>query len=181
MGWISRIILRLWGWKAEGYEKLHHLPKYVLAIGPHTSNWDFPLGVLVRSAYGLHKVRFLGKESLFRFPYGWIFRALGGYPVVRGKHVRQVDSYVEAFQSHDEFAIVIAPEGTRKKVARLKTGYYFIAKKAGVPIVPSIMNYERKVVEFYDPVYPTDDEQADLDRFEAFFRDRPGKYRELCF
>lgn len=174
-------VLKIWGWKATGFESLHQLPKYVIAIGPHTSNWDFLVGILVRSAYGINKVRFLGKDSLFRPPFGFLFRALGGFPVNRQQHHNQVDAYIQAFNEHHEFAIVIAPEGTRKKVYKLKTGFYFIAKGAGVPIIPTIMNYQTKSVDFGTPFYPTDNEQSDLDFLTNFFKNRPGKYPELSF
>ncbi|MEI2696449.1 MAG: 1-acyl-sn-glycerol-3-phosphate acyltransferase [Saprospiraceae bacterium] len=178
---LAACLLKIWGWKSTGFETLQQLPKFVIAIGPHTSNWDFLVGILVRTAYGIHKVRFLGKDSLFRPPFGFIFRALGGYPVNRRKHHNQVDAYIQAFLEHTEFAIVIAPEGTRKKVDKLKTGYYFIARGAGVPIIPTIMNYQTKSVDFGTPFYPSDNEQKDLDFLTNFFKNRPGKYPELSF
>ncbi|MBK6544991.1 MAG: 1-acyl-sn-glycerol-3-phosphate acyltransferase [Saprospiraceae bacterium] len=181
MGWFARMILKLIGWKATGHEKLYNLPKYIIAIGPHTSNWDFPLGILIRAAYGLYKVRFLGKESLFKPPFGFIFRALGGYPVVRSKHINQVDSYIQVFNENPEFAIVVAPEGTRKKVDRLKTGFYYIAKGANIPIIPTIMNYETKSVDFSNAFYAGNSDQEDIRSLEDFFRNRPGKYPELSF
>jgi 1-acyl-sn-glycerol-3-phosphate acyltransferase len=181
MTFISKFILKLFGWKATGYEKLYSIPKFVIAIGPHTSNWDFLVGILIRSAYKLQKIKYLGKESLFKFPHGFIFRALGGYPVTRSGNRNQVDSYIHAFNANKEFAIVIAPEGTRKKVNRLKTGYYFIAKGAHVPIIPTIMNYKTRTVEFGDPFLPGPDELKDLAQLDLLFRTNVGKHPELCF
>ena len=181
MGLISRLILKCFGWRATGYEKLYALHKFIIAIGPHTSNWDFILGVLIKSAYKLQKIKYLGKESLFNPPFGFIFKSLGGYPVIRSRHQNQVDSYIQAFNNHDEFAIVIAPEGTRKKVERLKTGYYFIAKGARIPIIPTIMNYRTKTVEFGEPFITSQDEKTDLLRLDNIFRTDVGKYPELCY
>ncbi len=174
-------MLKCFGWKAQGTEKLHSIPKYIIAIGPHTSNWDFMVGILVRKAYGLEKVKFLGKASLFKFPYGFIFRGLGGHPVIRSGNQQQVDSYIQTFNAQIEFAIVIAPEGTRKKVDRLKTGYYFIAKGANVPIIPTIMNYRTKSVDFSEAFYPGQDVDKDLALLDQFFRKPVGKYPEKCF
>ena len=181
MTYMSKFILKLFGWKATGYEKLWHIPKFVIAIAPHTSNWDFLVGILVRSAYKLQKIKYLGKESLFKFPHGVIFRALGGYPVTRSGHKNQVDSYIDAFKANQEFAIVIAPEGTRKKVNRLKTGYYFIARGAYVPVIPTIMNYKTRTVEFGDPFIPGQDEAKDLAYLDKLFQTNVGKYPELSF
>lgn len=181
MRFLCLIILKCFGWKATGYEKLYHLPKFIIAIGPHTSNWDFIIGILIRSAYKLQKIKYLGKESLFKPPFGFIFRAMGGYPVVRTGQQHQVDSYIQAFHANEEFAIVIAPEGTRKKVFRLRTGYYFIAKGAGVPIIPTIMNYRTKSVDFGEAFVPGPNEKQDLLELDSIFRTNVGKYPELCF
>ena len=164
-----------------GAEALQSLPKFVVAIGPHTSNWDFPLGLLVRSASGLTKIRYIGKSSLFRPPFGWLFKAMGGYPVERSESRHQVDAYIDLFHTHKEFAVVIAPEGTRKKVDKLKTGYYYIAKGAGIPIVPAIMDYPSRTVTFCDAFMPGDDEHADQLRVATIIASGKGKYPELGY
>lgn len=178
---ICKLILACIGWRATGFDKLYAMPKFIVAIGPHTSNWDFPLGILIKSAYKLQKVKYLGKDSLFKPPFGFIFSAMGGYPVIRSGHQNQVDSYIHAFNSHNEFAIVIAPEGTRKKVDRLRTGYYFIAKGANVPIIPTIMNYRTKSVDFGEVFIPGNDEKEDLLKLDRIFSTNVGKYPELCY
>ncbi len=178
---LCQLILWLFRWKIKGAEALRLLPKFVVAIGPHTSNWDFPLGLLVRSASGLTKIRYIGKSSLFRPPLGWIFRALGGYPVERSESKNQVDMYVDLFRKHNEFAIVIAPEGTRKKVAKLKTGYYYIAKGAGIPIVPAIIDYPSRTVSFCDPFMPGEDELADQRKVAQYIASGQGKYPDLGY
>lgn len=178
---LSKIILYLSGWTIRGTEDLIHLKKFVVAIGPHTSNWDFPLGILVRSASGLNKIRFIGKDSLFTFPLGLIFKALGGYPVIRSERKNQVESYSELFARHDEFAIVIAPEGTRKKVDQLKTGFYHIARLAKVPIVPASIDYNHKEVRFYEPFNPGPDAEHEIMKVARIIGSARAKYPEKAF
>jgi 1-acyl-sn-glycerol-3-phosphate acyltransferase len=173
-----KLILRCSGWKVTGYEKLHQLPKYVIAIAPHTSNWDFIVGIIVKFSLGLRKVKYLGKESLFKFPHGFLFYILGGFPVPQSTSQNQVQSYIQFFNRHKEFAIVLSPEGSRKKVDRLKTGYYYIAKGAGVPVIPSIMNYKTRTVSFLEPFYPGQDIPGDLQHLNNLFHSDVGKYPE---
>ena len=145
LGKISLFILRVFGWKITG-----HRPEMnkILYIGaPHTSWWDFVLGLLVRSAWKLN-INFVGKHNLFKPPFGFIFRALGGYPVDRSKRGKLTDQIAQIFKNTDKFAIMIAPEGTRKKVASLKSGFYYIAKAAEVPIVMITINGKDKLVNF---------------------------------
>ncbi|MBK6824551.1 MAG: 1-acyl-sn-glycerol-3-phosphate acyltransferase [Saprospiraceae bacterium] len=181
MAWICRLLLHLLGWKTIGFEKLPSLKKYIIIVAPHTSNWDFPLGLMVRKACGLDKVKYLGKSSLFRFPPGIIFRALGGYPVERNKSTNLVQSYVDVFNAHEEFAIVMAPEGTRKKVEHFKTGFYFIAKGAGVPIIPCQFDFGAHEVKFLQPFNPTEDPQKDMAYLESLFKGIKGKNTEYNF
>lgn len=163
---LSRAALAAAGWRFEG--TFPDLPKFVVAVAPHTSNWDFVVGVLGRRALGL-EAHFLGKHTLFRPPLGWLMRWLGGTPVRRdvpGGVVRQV---VEKFQTHDAFVLGLAPEGTRKRVATWRTGFYYIALDAGVPIVPVTFDYGRKRITAAPPVVPTGDIEADLGPMRAFF------------
>lgn len=169
----SRFILKLWGWKIEGHFP-PDIPKFVLAIAPHTSNWDFPLGILVRSAVKAD-VKFIAKHSLFKFPYGFIFRWLNGYPVDRSKSQHFVDNVVKLFNEHEKFAIVISPEGTRKKVGSFKTGFYYIAKKAGVPVILAKFDWGNKVVAFTDPFDTTDDFDKDMAFILQYFKGVKGK------
>ena len=105
-----------------------------MIVVPHTSNWDFPVGVLARSALSL-KISFIGKHTLFRPPHGWIFKALGGVAVDRRKNNKMVDQIAAIYRQREQFAVCLAPEGTRSKVSQLKSGFYYIALAAGVPIV----------------------------------------------
>jgi 1-acyl-sn-glycerol-3-phosphate acyltransferase len=173
MSRISAFILRLLGWKIQGQYD-NNLPRVVLIVIPHTSNWDFPLGLLVRSAIK-GDIIFVAKSSLFRFPFGWLFRVLGGYPVERSKSTNYVQMMVDVFNKEPKFHIVISPEGTRSKVDKLKTGFYYIAKGAGAAIVMCRFDWGNRVVEFRAPFYPTADMNADFKLIDDYFRGIKGK------
>lgn len=175
---ISAWLLRLLGWRVEGFNP-RQLDKYIIIVIPHTSNWDFPLGLLVRNAWELNEVKFLAKDSLFKPPLGWLFRWLGGYPVDRSKRHNYVDAVADIFDRHERFAITIAPEGTRSKVDRLRTGFYYIALKAKVPIIMAKFDFGNKVVTFSEPFWPTGDKEADFARIREFYKDAKGKNPEL--
>lgn len=177
---LSQIILKLWGWKIEGADEIRDIPKKIIAVIPHTSNWDFLLGLLVRHAAEV-KTYYLGKDSLFRFPYGVLFRWLGGYPVDRSQHKNQVDAIVSLFEQHERFAVTIAPEGTRKKVDRLKTGFYFIAIKAGIPIILTRFDAGKKLVSFSPPFWPTGNIEDDMKVVEDHFLGVQGINPELGY
>ena len=166
--WIFSLAFRMAGWKIKGRIP-HHLDKFVLIVGPHTSSKDFYLGIAIKSICHLEYVKFLGKAELFWFPLGIIIRALGGYPVDRSKNMNLVDYVVDIFNSKDRFAIAIAPEGTRKKVEKLKSGFYHIAKKAGIPIVMIGFDFKEKFVEFCEPFYPTDNYEEDMEFILHYF------------
>jgi 1-acyl-sn-glycerol-3-phosphate acyltransferase len=173
---LSKVILRLFGWKITG-EVSSDLQKYILAVVPHTSNWDFPLGLLVRSAMGL-KVKFLGKSSLFRFPFGVFFRLLGGYPVDRSKRQNYVEAVADIFNEKKEFAVCIAPEGTRGAVEKLKSGFYYMAREAGVPIIMVRFDYGKKEVDFSAPITADQTYEEILEVMRAYFGRAKGKIPE---
>jgi 1-acyl-sn-glycerol-3-phosphate acyltransferase len=179
MSALSKFILKIVGWKITGRVP-HNLKKNMLIVIPHTSNWDFPLGLLARSAAKI-KVKFVAKHTLFKPGIGWFFKALGGIPVDRSKRGNTVQAMADLYDNRDELSIVIAPEGTRKKVDKLKRGFYFIAKTAKVPIIPIKFDFRVKEVHFGDPFYPTDDERADLDFFEHYFDGVEGKVSENSY
>lgn len=179
MSRISTWILKCLGWKIVGNIPAD-LKKFICAVVPHTSNWDFPLGILVRSALN-RNVKFIGKHTLFKFPYGFIFYWLGGYPVNRKKSANMVDAVVKIFNEKENFGICLAPEGTRKKVDKLKTGFYHMAKKAGVPIILVQFDYEHKVFVFREPFYPTNDESADFELINNYFKGVKGFNPSLSF
>lgn len=163
------------GWKITGTPPLH-IPKCVMIAVPHTSNWDFPLGLLVRSATRL-KANFVGKKSLFMWPFGYIFRALGGIPVDRTKNTNFVDAVIDIYRHRSHFQMTIAPEGTRKKTDKLKTGFYYIALGAKVPIVKVKFDYTNKLVDFASPYYPTGDKEQDFKHIDDYFRGVSGKIK----
>jgi 1-acyl-sn-glycerol-3-phosphate acyltransferase len=175
----SSFILRLWGWKIRGNYP-NHLPKVMVIVIPHTSNWDFPLGILVRSAVKAD-IKFLAKDSLFRFPFGGLFRSLGGYPVNRSKSTNYVETMVNIFKQEPKFHAVIAPEGTRSKVEKLRTGFYYIALGAGAPIVMCRFDWSKREVEFREPFYPTGSMEADFKVIDDWFRGVKGKHPALGY
>lgn len=166
------------GWKTRG-QFPHELKKYIVAVAPHTSNWDFPLGVAGRSILRLSKAKYLGKSQLFKPPFGWFFRMLGGYPVDRSKSHDMVEQVARIFNAHDEFIIALAPEGTRKKVDKLKTGFYYIAKAAGVAIVPVGFDYKKREIIVAEPMHVTDNFEQDMEKLLGFYRSVTGKNPEL--
>jgi len=169
---LSKWILKLWGWKIEG-EYPHHLPKFVIIVMPHTSNWDFPVGVFVRSALKAD-IKYVGKASLFRPPLGWLFRRLGGYPIDRSKSHNYVEAVVDIFNREEQFVVTITPEGKRRKAERLRTGFYYIALGANVPIVPVKFDWGKKIVGLGEPFYPTGDYDRDIEKILEFYKDAEG-------
>ena len=172
------LFLRLLGWSVQGTFP-YHLKKCVVIVGPHTSSWDFIIGLALRSQLRLTKARFLGKAELFKGPFGFIFRKLGGLPVERSEHHDLVQQVVDLFNAHDHFILVLSPEGTRKKVERLRTGFYHIAKKAGVPIVITAFDFEEKQAFFSEPFFAGADEAADFQHIYQFYAPVKGKIPQL--
>ncbi len=172
------LIFKIFGWKIEGSFP-SDLKKYVVAVAPHTSNWDFLVGVAARSILRMQKARFLGKSQLFKPPFGWVFRALGGYPVERTKSQDTVEQVVNNINQHDRFILAIAPEGTRKKVDKFRTGFYYIAKKAGIPIIPVGFDFPKKTIFIGKPLYTTDKQEKDFDELLKFYKDITGRNPEL--
>ncbi|WP_425422368.1 lysophospholipid acyltransferase family protein [Phaeodactylibacter xiamenensis] len=174
--YISTMLLSWLGWRiVTAYEALP--PKYVLIAVPHTSNWDFPVGLLARSALGLD-IRYVGKASLFRPPLGWLFRWLGGYPVDRSRSTGYVDAVVDVFNEKEAFAMCIAPEGTRSRVDKLKSGFYYIALGAQVPIIMAGFDWQKKCITISAPFHPTGNKELDFSHIDAFFVGTTGKNPE---
>lgn len=171
-------LFKLFGWKINGSFP-PELKKYIIAVAPHTSNWDFPVGVAARSILRIQTAKFLGKSQLFKPPFGWLFRALGGYPVERSTSHDLVDQVVQIFNNHEEFVLALAPEGTRKKVEKFKTGFYYISKKANVPIIPVGFDFGKKEVVLGQPLYPSDNIEADFEVLYSFYRNIKGRNPEL--
>ena len=168
------ILYTVLGWKLEG-DFAKDIKKYVVIAAPHTSWVDFPISILSRMVSGV-MINFIGKNSLFKGPFGFFFRALGGTPVDRSKSNNLVEAIIQVFNSKDEFILALSPEGTRKKVDTWKTGFYYIAKGANVPIVMATLDFEKKQVKISEPYYTTDDKEKDFEFFYAFYKDVKGKY-----
>ena len=156
------------------------LPKYIVAVVPHTSWIDLILGVIVRNISG-ESINFVGKKELFGPLTGWFFRALGGAPIDRSGNKGSVDSMIAVFNAHTKFRIALAPEGTRKKVTQLRTGFYHIAKRLQIPIVPISFDYENKKVVIH-PIFNTSkNEKKDMDTLESIFKGVVGYSKKNSF
>jgi len=169
----------LWGWKKEG-EIPNHIPKKLYVVIPHTSNWDFPIGICLKFGHKM-KVGFIGKSSLFKFPFGWFFKSLGGIPVNRKKTRGFKESVIEVINSREEFCTAIAAEGKRGKVDKLKTGFYHIAKGANIPIVYVKFDWKNRIVEFGEPRMVADTVKEELDYAANHFKDTVGYFPEKSF
>lgn len=177
MQWLARFIyFKILGWKVVGNTNISKdsIKKAVIIAAPHTSWLDFPLGILLRSVLGL-KTNFVGKKELFVFPLGWIFRALGGAPLDRYNKENKVQAIAKLFEDKDEFRMAMSPEGTRKRVEEWRTGFYYIAKAAKVPIIMFTLDFNKKENKISEPFYPTDDKEADFKFMRNFFKDAVGK------
>lgn len=175
---IGKLYFKISGWKIIGSFD-NAPPKFIVIVMPHTANFDFILGVLARAQLNIRNSKYLGKSQLFRPPFGFIFRWLGGYPVDRSRDNNLVDAVVRIFNEKSEFAIALAPEGTRSKVDRLKTGFYQIAKKANIPIIPVAFDYSTRTIIIGDEFWPTDNIKEDFRYLINYFAQYKGKYPEL--
>jgi 1-acyl-sn-glycerol-3-phosphate acyltransferase len=170
-------LLRLLGWRLE--VELPSVSKYVLVVAPHTSNWDFVIGILAAWTLGLPQPRWVGKDSLFKPPLGWIMHAIGGIPVDRSKSQNFVEQVAARFAEEDVFLLGIAPEGTRRHTQYWRSGFYYIAHQAGVPIVLIYLDFARKVVGTGPMIEPTGDIEADFEVIRAFYSTVQGKHPQL--
>jgi 1-acyl-sn-glycerol-3-phosphate acyltransferase len=173
--WIGRSMMTLTGWHIEG--AMPDEPKFVIIVAPHTSNWDFPVGLWVLFALGF-RGSFLAKHSLFKPPLGTVMKFLGGMPVEREVHKMRVRGISDAFTKSEKMILVITPEGTRKYVPEWKSGFYYIADAAKVPIVPVAFDYGAKVVRIGAPFMTTGNRAADIAELKKFFRGVKAKIPE---
>lgn len=174
--WIGRVLLGLFGWKAIG--EVPPSGKFVLVGAPHTSNWDFPLAIAASFVYRT-KIHWLGKDTLFRWPFGWVMRKLGGIPVDRSHPHGLVRELKRRYDEADNLIIVITAKGTRKKMPYWKSGFYWLAHSANVPILCSYHNYEKKEVHVGLTIRPSGDVKKDMDILRRYFSDMRGKHPEL--
>lgn len=168
-------ILRMLGWTIQA--DLPDIKKYVAIAAPHTSNWDFPLGIITAKAIRL-KVHWMGKHTLFRWPFGWFFRAIGGTPVNREQGQNYIKQMAELFDRSEQLVLALAPEGTRSKMDHWKTGFHYIARAAEVPIVMAYLDFGHKQVGIGELFYPGEDIEADFDQIRQFYANRIGRNPE---
>jgi 1-acyl-sn-glycerol-3-phosphate acyltransferase len=173
--WLAKTLLTLFGWRVEG--RMPDAPKCVLIVAPHTSNWDFPVMLALAVALRI-KATWMGKHTLFRPPYGWIMRRLGGLPIDRTARNNVVEQAVEWFRTRDRLVLAILPEGTRKRTPYWKSGFYHIAKGANVPIVLGYADFERKVGGIGGVIMPSGDAEADMAMIRDFYIGMVGKRPE---
>ncbi len=169
---LADFCFRLFGWQVAG--ELPNVPKMVIIGAPHTSNWDFPLAMTLIFHLGVH-LNWMAKKEFFAAPVAGLWRWLGGVPIDRKAANGVVGQTVEAIQERAKIVLAIAPEGTRSKVARWRTGFYHIAHKANIPIVPVLVDYGRKTLTITDPFIPTGDVDADLPLIQARYQGVTGK------
>ncbi len=169
------IYFKIMGWQMVG-EFPSHVDKCVVIVVPHTSWVDFFVGLLIRKVWN-EEINYIGKKSLFKPPFGFFFKWTGGAPIDRSQANDTVSATALVFKERKRFRLTIAPEGTRKKVTKWKTGFYYIAKAAEVPIVMVAFDFGKKQVKVSEPSYPTNDMQADFKEYEAFYKGVVGKVK----
>ena len=178
----ARLLLSLAGWKVD--PKLPpETERCVMTAAPHTSNWDFFYARLAFLAMGI-PVRYTIKHSLMRFPYNLVFGPLGGIAIDRrprletGERPSYVEQMVDIMNRFDRIAVLVTPEGTRSLRTQWKTGFYYVAKKAGVPICLGYLDYAKKEAGVGPVIYPGDDMERDMRRIMDFYAPITGKHPE---
>ncbi len=164
------------GWKIEGSYP-NDLKKFIIIGAPHTSNYDFVVALLMKLITGV-QANYIAKHTLFKPPFGFIFKALGGIPLDRSKSKNTVDAMIALFNSRDELIIALSPEGTRKHTKKWKTGFYHIAKGANVPIVLNAFDFGKKIYRISKPYQLSGDIKKDFGFFQNYYKDIQGKIPE---
>ena len=172
---IARILLKIVGWTSAG--KPEGLKKYIFIASPHTSNWYGFYMLLIGAATDMN-IHFIAKVSLFKPPFGWILKKIGGIPVDRSKSQNFTKQIADIFAARDELVIGIAPEGTRSKKDHWRTGFYYMALEAKVPIVLGFLDYKNKRGGFGPVLHPTGDIDSDFEKIKDFYKDIVGKRPE---
>lgn len=180
MRWLAKLIyFKLLGWTVTGNLDFSKdtVKKVVIIALPHTSWHDFYIGLLLRKVTGI-RTNFVAKRELFRWPFGYYFRYIGGSALDRTPGQNKVEAIAKLFHNKDEFRLTLAPEGTRKKVTEWRTGFYYIAKAANVPIIMFTLDFKNKENRISEPFYPTDDRITDFKFMKAFYQGVEGRKRE---
>lgn len=174
LSWLSRQILKRLGWTLTG-EMPANTPQSVVIAAPHTSNWDFPYTLMVAFAMKLN-IQWMGKQQLFRFPFRRLMIWLGGIPVDRSQATHLVEASVRSLeQAQHDLHLVVPPEGTRSQTRHWKTGFYYIALGAKVPIVMGYLDFGQKKSGLGPAFLPTGDLEADMVQIKAFYAPFRGK------
>lgn len=174
--WLGRLFLAMLGFRVEGKHPEHK--KYVIVAAPHTSNWDFPVMLGVAWVIGLNLSTFV-KHTMFWWPMGLLMHRVGAIPVDRGSSHNMVAQAVDSFRNREELELALAPEGTRSKTGYWKTGFYWIAFQAQVPIVLGFLDYGRRVGGVGPTLMPSGDIHADFEKIREFYKDIKGKNPSL--
>ncbi|MDB9988746.1 1-acyl-sn-glycerol-3-phosphate acyltransferase [Flavobacteriaceae bacterium] len=169
------ILIKILKWKVVG--SFPKIPKFVIAVFPHTSNYDFFVGIFIRSVLR-EEINYVGKKELFNPLTSWFFKGLGGAPLSREGNQNVVESIVKIYNQRKTFRLAIAPEGTRKPVSEWKTGFYYIAKGAQVPILLVGFDYSKRTIHFFPLFTPTDDIKKDYKTMKSYFVGIKGKNPE---
>ena len=173
------IFCTIFGWKVVG-TIAPDVKKCVIIAVPHTSWWDFFLGIFSRGILKL-EINYVAKKELFTFPFNYFFTWTGGTPLNRQKNENKVDSIAKIFTQKEIFRLAIAPEGTRKKVNEWKTGFYYIALKANVPIIPVAFDYGNKQVIYNKQFYPSGNLETDMKILKSYFNGVVGKIPHFSY
>jgi 1-acyl-sn-glycerol-3-phosphate acyltransferase len=169
---LARTLLRLFGWRVDVVPPPG--PRGVIVFYPHTSNWDFVVGYLAKMAAGL-EIQFLGKHTIFRWPFGAVLRRMGGIPVNRRAPAGVIGALVRRFEEQPRLWLALAPEGTRRYTDHWKSGFYRLAVDARVPLGLAFADYRSRVVGVTEYLALSGDEERDLARIRAFYADKVGK------
>jgi len=168
---ICRSVLKILGWTLD--ERLPEAKKYVLISYPHTSNWDFILGMLAKWSMEI-PLNWVAKHSMFWGPFRPLFIAMGGVPLNRSNSSGFIQKNIELFASRESFVLGIMPEGTRSKTERLRTGFYHIADAANVPIALSYIDYKHKILGVGEVIETSGNIEFDFDIIKKFYEDKTG-------
>ncbi len=173
--WIGRLYLWLHRWRVEGEAPEH--PQAVFIAAPHTSSWDMTITIACSWVLRI-RPSWAGRRELFRWPWGWVLRRLGGVPVDRRGGRGAVPALAALYQRYDKLFLGIAPSGARRYRDHWRSGFYHVARLAGVPIYCGYLDYRRRVGGLGFHFWPGDDLVADMDRIRAFYADKVGRNPE---
>ena len=177
--YLAKWVYHLIGWRLLGTYP-DEIPKKIIIVAPHTSAWDVPIGLLVKIWLKMD-VQYYVKQEMFKGILKYILPTTGAAPLDRSGNTNFVESVIADYNKVDRRTILITPEGTRKKVNKFRTGFYYIADGAKIPIIPISFNFEKKIIEIHPSFYTTGDAEKDIAQIENIYRGIPGCIREYSF